>query len=139
MARARSVSIVAGCVRGRFPTIEVHMMIRLAIAVVVGGAAAGCSNGVAWNHPLHKVSAEEITRRSAMRGYQEVRRDNTILVASTYDGVKRVKRGGEPAIKVAAIGFGPKGEKVIFEASKDGMLEKALMSEFGRRHGDRQG
>ena len=41
-------------------------------------------------------------------------------------------------IKVAAIGFGPKGEKVVFEASKDGMLEKALMDEFERRHNGRQ-
>jgi hypothetical protein len=79
-----------------------------------------------------------MSRRSAMRGYKEVRRGDTIYVASTYDGVKRVKSGREPVTKVAAIGFGPKGEKVIFEASKDGMLEKALMDEFERRHGTRQ-
>jgi hypothetical protein len=55
------------------------------------------------------------------------------------DGVKRVQTGKEPVVKVAAIGFGPRGEKVIFEGSKDGMLEKALMDEFERRHSGKQG
>lgn len=115
-------------------------MIRAAIALlVVAGAVAGCANGVAWNNPVQKASAEEMSRRSALRGYKEVRRGKEIYVASTYDGVKRVKSGKEPVIKVAAIGFGPRGEKVIFEASKDGYLEKALMGEFERRHGGKQG
>ena len=107
----------------------------LMVLFVIG--AGGCSNGVAWNNPLHKASAEEMTRRSALRGYREARHGNAILVAATHEGVKRVKNGKEPVIKIAAIGFGPKGEKVIFEASKDGALEKALMDEFERRHGGR--
>lgn len=113
-------------------------MIRVGFAAVVIVGVAGCSNGVAWNSPFQKASAEDVSRRSAMRGYKEVRHGDTILVAATHDGVQRVTKGQEPVIKVAAIGFGPKGEKVIFEASKDGMLEKALMGEFERRHGGRQ-
>ena len=113
-------------------------MIRTAMTlVVVLGAAVGCSNGVAWNPPFQKATAEDIARRSALRGYREVRRGNEILVAATHDGIQRVREGKEPVTKVAAIGFGPRGEKVIFEASKDGMLEKALMDEFERRHGGR--
>jgi len=113
-------------------------MIRAGLVFALMAGVAGCSNGVAWNHPFHKVSAEEMSKRSALRGYTEVRRGEAILVASTYSGVKRVKTGKEPVTKVAAIGFGPKGEKVIFEASKDGLLEKALMDEFERRHGGEQ-
>ena len=45
----------------------------------------------------------------------------------------RVKAGKEPVSKVAAIGFGPNGEKVVFESSKEG-LDKGLMTEFTRRH-----
>ena len=111
-------------------------MKRAAIVLTVAlGAAAGCSNGVAWNDPFHKATTEEVAQNSARRGYTEIRRDKKIYVASTYDGVKRIQSGKEPALKVAAIGFGPSGEKVIFEASKDGALEKGLMKEFERRHG----
>ena len=113
-------------------------MIRAGIAVALVLGVAGCSNGVAWNSPFKKATAEDMARNSARRGYKEVRKGDTIFVASTYDGVNRVKKGQEPVIKVAAIGFGPKGEKVVFEASKDGMLEKALMDEFERRHGGKQ-
>ena len=113
-------------------------MIRAGLFVALMAGVAGCSNGVAWNSPFQKASAEEMSRRSAARGYTEVRQGKTIFVASTYQGVKRVKSGKEPVIKVAAIGFGPKGEKVVFEASKDGMLEKALMDEFERRHGGQE-
>jgi hypothetical protein len=107
-----------------------------AVALVLG--VAGCANGVAWNSPFQKATAEDMARKSAMRGYKEVRHGDKIMVAATHDGVSRVRKGQEPAIKVAAIGFGPRGEKVIFEASKDGMLEKALMDEFERRHGGKQ-
>ena len=57
-----------------------------------------------------------------------------IYVASSPDGVKRVKEGKEPPLAVSAIGFGPNGEKVVFEGSKDG-LENGLMKEFEKRHG----
>lgn len=115
-------------------------MIRVALTLtVLSGLLVGCSNGVAWNSPLAKASKEDMARNSALRGYTEIRRDKKIYVASTYDGVKRVRGGKEPVTKVAAIGFGPQGEKVVFEASKDGMLEKALMDEFQRRHGGKQG
>ena len=113
-------------------------MIRAMALALVLGAAAGCSNGVGWNHPLRKVTAEDMARRSALRGYKEVRRGNEIFVAATHDAVQRLRQGKEPVTKVAAIGFGPRGEKVVFEASKDGTLEKALMDEFERRHGGRQ-
>ena len=111
-------------------------MRRMAIAVVALAAmAGGCANGVGWNSPFESASKEEMARRDALRGYTEVRRGKEIFVASTPDSIKRVKSGKEPATKIAAIGFGPQGEKVIFEASKDGTMEKALMEEFDRRHG----
>ena len=112
---------------------------RSMIVIALLAAVAGCSNGVAWNSPFRKATAADMTRRSALRGYREVRRGDTILVAATYDGLNRLSEGQEPVTKVAAIGFGPRGEKVIFEASKDGTLEKALMDEFERRHGGREG
>lgn len=115
-------------------------MVRVVlILTVLSSSLVGCSNGVAWNSPFAKASKEDMARNSALRGYTEIRRDKKIYVASTYDGVKRVRSGKEPVAKIAAIGFGPRGEKVIFEASKDGMLEKALMNEFQRRHGQNQG
>ena len=108
-------------------------------SVVITGAVAGCSNGVAWNSPVRKYTAEETIGMGARRGYTEVRQGNKIYVASTFAGVKRIKEGKEPVTKVAAIGFGPRGEKVVFEASKDGLVEKALMDEFQRRHGGGEG
>ena len=115
------------------------MMKRAAVVLMAAVGAAGCANGVGWNDPFHKMTKEEMAARSATRGYKEIKRGNQIYVASTYDGVERIQSGKEPVIKVAAIGFGPSGEKVIFEASKDGTLEKALMEEFERRHGGSQG
>ena len=109
---------------------------KRAVGLVLGMASlvVGCEQ-LGMNPPLKKMSKQDMVNASARRSYQEVRRDKEILVVSTYDAKKRVKEGKEPVTKVAAIGFGPKGEKVIFEASKDGALEQALMTEFDRRHG----
>ena len=110
----------------------------LAAVVAAFGAAAvaagtGCES-TGMNSPFKKYTKEEQAAATAARSYTEVKRDNVIYVVSTPDAVKAVKSGKEPAMKVAAIGFGPAGEKVIFEASKDG-LENSLMAEFDKRHG----
>jgi hypothetical protein len=110
-----------------------------AVLVAIAGSVAGCWGGPGWNHPLKSYTAQDLARRSAVRGYTEVRQGKEIFVAATYAGVKRIKGGKEPMPKVAAIGFGPKGEKVVFEASKDGYVEQALMEEFQRRHGGGEG
>ena len=94
--------------------------------------AAGCSNAV--NHPFKKYTKEEQLAATAARGYTEIKRDKVIYVVSTPDARKRVSEGKDPAMKMSAIGFGPNGEKVIFEASKDG-LENSLMKEFEKRNG----
>ena len=65
-------------------------MMRAGIAVVLALCATGCSNGVAWNSPFQKATAEDTARRSALRGYTEMRKGDAILVASTYEGIKRV-------------------------------------------------
>lgn len=115
-------------------------MRKLALAAMVAAcgaagaaAGAGCEGG-GMNSPFKKYTKEEQLAATAARSYTEVKRDNVIYVVSTPDAVKAVKAGKEPAMKVAAIGFGPAGEKVIFEASKDG-LENGLMKEFDKRHG----
>lgn len=110
--------------------------LALAAVAVTLSAAAGCSDtgaGGAMNNPSKTYTKEERLAATAARGYQELRRDNVIYVVSTHDAVRRVKGGKDPVMKVSAIGFGPPGEKVIFEASKDG-LENSLMREFERRH-----
>ena len=110
-------------------------MKRVVLAVAVSVAAvAGCSNGVTWNSPTKKVTKEQMLADNARRGYTEVRREKVIYVVSSPDAKKRVADGKDPAMKVAAIGYGPNGEKVIFEDSKDG-LATGLMAEFERRHG----
>jgi hypothetical protein len=108
-------------------------MNRLVAGLLLGLVAVGCSNGVTWNSPTKKVTKDEMVASSARRGYTEIRREKVIYVVSTPAAVKRVHEGKEPASKVSAIGYGPNGEKVIFEASKDG-LEKGLMEEFTRRN-----
>lgn len=112
-------------------------MKKFALAAVVAACGAagavGCES-TGMNSPFKKYTKEEQAAATAARSYTEVKRDNVIYVVSTPDAVKAVKAGKEPAMKVAAIGFGPAGEKVIFEASKDG-LENSLMAEFDRRHG----
>lgn len=103
-------------------------------------AGLGCSNGTRHPSSTGQSSSNSSPGTPAggqASGYTEVRRGNTILVASTAEGVERIRAGEEPAAKVAGIGFGPRGEKVVFEASKDGALEKALMAEFDRRHGQK--
>lgn len=110
-------------------------MKKLAILAVMV-AAAGCSDSGtgAMNSPFKKYTKSEQLAATAARGYKEVRRDKVIYVVSTPAALQRVNAGEEPAMKVAAFGFGPQGEKVVFEASKDG-LENGLMQEFQRRHG----
>ena len=110
-------------------------MKKLALVAVValGAAAAGCDSA-GMNSPFKKYSKDEQIAASAARGYTEIKRENVIYVAATPEGVKRVRAGKEPPLAVSAIGFGPNGEKVIFEGSKDG-LENGLMKEFERRHG----
>src|SRR5687768_5583191 len=90
--------------------------------------AVGCSDA-GMNHPFKKYTKEEQLAATAARGYTEIRREKVIYVVSTPDARKRVNEGKDPAMKMSAIGFGPNGEKVIFEASKDG-LENGLMQEF---------
>lgn len=105
-------------------------MKRALMLLVALSVLSGCSE---MNQPFDDNDA--VARRGLTRGYTEVRQDKTILVASTPEGVEHIRRGEEPKAKIAAFGFGPAGEKVIFEASKDGKLEEALMAEFERRHG----
>ena len=116
-------------------------MKKLAILTTLAAAAAttlaGCSSGGgagAVNNPFKKYTKDEQIAATAARSYKEIKRENVIYVVSSPDAVKRVRAGEEPALKVAAIGFGPNGEKVVFEANKDG-LENGLMKEFERRHG----
>ena|SRR5688572_22690622 len=109
-------------------------MKKLALVAMVGlGALIGC-DGNGMNSPFKKYTKEEQLAATASRGYTEIKRENVIYVASTPDGVKRVKEGKEPPLAVSAVGFGPNGEKVVFEGSKDG-LENGLMAEFEKRHG----
>jgi hypothetical protein len=109
-------------------------MKRLGLFAVLSAAAvsAGCSNAE-MNNPFHKSTKEEMLAASARRGYQEIRRDKVIFVVGTPQAAERVKGGMEPASKVTMINAGPDGEKVIFEASKEG-LENGLIDEFERRH-----
>ncbi len=94
--------------------------------------AVGCSGGM--NSPFKKYTKEEQLAATAARSYTEIKREQVIYVVSTPDARERVKAGKEPAMKVSAFGFGPAGEKVIFEASKDG-LEDILLQEFEKRNG----
>src|SRR5688572_29497957 len=89
-----------------------------AAALTAGVMIAGCSGNGAMNNPLKKYTKDEQTAATAARSYTEVRRENVIYVLSSPAAVKRVRAGDEPAMKVAAIGYGPNGEKVVFEASK---------------------
>jgi hypothetical protein len=107
-------------------------MKSLAIVTLAVFGMIGCSG--ALNDPFKKYSKEEHMAANVARGYKEIARDNVIFVVMSPDAVRRVNSGQEPTMKVSAIGFGPEGQKVIFEASKDG-LENALMQEFEKRHG----
>ena len=111
-------------------------MKKLALVAVVGlgAAAVGGCEGAGMNSPFKKYTKEDQLAATSSRGYTEIKRENVIYVASTPDGVKRVKGGKEPPMAVSAIGFGPNGEKVVFEGTKDG-LENGLMKEFEKRHG----
>ena len=101
--------------------------------LIVALLAAGCSGG-GMNNPFKKYTKEEQLAATAARSYTEIKREQVIYVVSTPEALGRVKAGKEPAMKVSAFGFGPAGEKVVFEASKDG-LENGLMEEFEKRNG----
>jgi hypothetical protein len=82
-------------------------MKRSIVIVGLAAAVAGCSGG-GMNNPFKKYSKDEQMAATAARGYTEVKRENVIYVVSSPQAVKRVNEGKEPAMKVAAIGFGPR-------------------------------
>ena len=107
-------------------------MTRLVAGLMVAALAAvvGCS-GVA--SPFEKAEPGSAVGSQAVRNYQEIERDGQTFVVATPANVKKVREGGEPTPKMAAIGFPPDGRKVIFEDSKEG-LGRALSKEYLKRH-----
>lgn len=103
-------------------------MMRTILAVGLLGAAlsVGCAND--------KMPSDSVATASTMTAYHEVQgADGRLYVVSDpalIDDARKGKLGGEVVTK---IGYGPNGQTVKFQASKDG-IEKRLMAEFDRRH-----
>ena len=114
-----------------------------ATIVVLAALAMGCTsaeefyaaNETAKEREKKDVGAAADERVAKSAGYQEIEHDGRLYVVGTDAAAGKVRAGEMPSYMLTKIGFGPKGETVIFEAGKDASaMEQKLMAEYRRRH-----
>ncbi|QOV90000.1 hypothetical protein [Humisphaera borealis] len=66
--------------------------------------------------------------------YHEVTHDGRIYVMASDETAAGGAKGKHPAMSVTKIGYGPKGETVVFEASEGGGVEKKLIEAFKAKY-----
>ena|SRR5687768_3096715 len=113
-------------------------------AVVLGAAVAtaGCdhseyyANSAARQRDKKTAEARLAGERSvAKASYYEVEHDGRIYVVGSAEAAEKIKAGQHPSATVTKIGYGPKGETVVFEGGKDhDVLEGKLIAEYDARH-----
>jgi hypothetical protein len=130
----------------------------LAGSVVVASLVAGCQSdkgetmsgepvkklGVAEPAPL-KPEAPKVEDKSAKEAAaiasaeyfetEDQKHPTRIYVMASKKTADAVAASQHPTLMITKIGFGPKGETVIFEDSEGGGVAKKLISEFKVKHG----
>jgi ABC-type Fe3+-hydroxamate transport system substrate-binding protein len=100
--------------------------------------AAGCQSpaGPAPSEPAAPAAAaaKSVPSPSPFSKYHEIVHDGRIYVLGSKSSAEALAAGQKPVLHVSRIGYGPNRETVIFEANKDGNLEKWLMAEYLERH-----
>lgn len=93
-------------------------------------------------NPAAKADAPKVDDKAAKEAaavakasYNEVEHGGRIYVTASQESAANAAKGRHPQLAVTKIGFGPKGETVVFEASEGGGVEKKLMAEFKKKHG----
>jgi hypothetical protein len=113
----------------------------LACGVMVGGCNSNESTATETKAGVtpQKASVQPTTNPvapvvAAPSKYDEIKVGNVIYVVGSAASADKVRAGQKLGQFVSAFGYGPNGEKVIFETDKEGKLEKTLMAEFATRH-----
>ncbi len=102
-------------------------------AMVIGLAAVGCeSNKSTAPAPAKSPSAAVTPVASAE--YYEVSYKGRTYVLGSKASAEKAEKGSHPQLTVTKIGYGVNGETVVFEADKDGNLEKRLMAAYDAKH-----
>ena len=95
-------------------------------------ASADVSKKVEAPKPDDKKAKEAAAVAKAE--YHEVTYDGRIFVMASKETAAAGAKGKHPAMAVTKIGYGPKGETVIFEASEGGGVEKKLIEAYKAKH-----
>lgn len=116
----------------------------LAGSVVAMLFVAGCGSSKTQSPTAEapkKVEAPQADDKAAKEAsaiakaeYYEATHDGRIYVMASKETADGGAKGKHPALSVTKIGFGPKGETVVFEDSDGGGVAKKLQAEFKARH-----
>jgi hypothetical protein len=106
-------------------------MNRIVLAIVIGLLIAGCTRSTDSGMASGAKGGASVTEDPI--GYYEVAYEHSLYVLGSMKSLDKFRTGVLPAKTVRR--YDPKGREVLFEA--DGLvLEKRLMAEYGRRHGN---
>lgn len=120
----------------------------LAGSVVAVSLVGGCNSGKTTDstEPAKKVEAPKadapkVEDKAAKEAaavakaeYHEATYDGRIYVMASKETAAGGAKGKHPALSITKIGFGPKGETVVFEDSEGGGVAKKLVAAFKAKY-----
>jgi hypothetical protein len=113
-------------------------MRSLALSLVVLCLSVACAtggNGGGGTTPaVEKPKTVSLVPPSPVNVYSEVPHEGRIYVLGSQSSAEALAAGRTPALAVTCLGLGPKGETVVFEANKEGNLEKWLRAVWESKH-----
>ena len=104
----------------------------LNVAMMGVMALAGCESVIQSSEP---AKATSVSTAAPKLEYHEVSSKSRTYVVGSTAMAQKVAGGSHPQLIITKSGYGVNGETVVFEADKDGNLEKSLMAEYASRHG----
>jgi hypothetical protein len=111
-------------------------MRSLILCVLTSALVAACATSGGSSAPAapEKPKAVSLAPPSPVNVYSEVPHDGRIYVLGSQSSAEALAAGQKPPLAITCLGFGPNGETVIFEANKDGNLEKWLRAVWDSEH-----
>jgi hypothetical protein len=107
------------------------------IALFVGlalFAACQASPAPAPTEPAAPKASKPVNPPSPFSVYTEAEHEGRLYVLGTRAAAEALREGRTPVLAITKVGGGPGGKTLVFEANKEGNLEKWLQSEYALRH-----